>query len=148
MTKDILKFFQAYVSEMINIGGENLPKSIASGLGEKLAKIYKNMDIDDIKDGIKQIYETLGIHYQINDIDRDKFEVEVKFSENFCPIGGECNPDKAKMIQNSICEPYMIGFLAELDADYKYIGCVKQCILENNQNICRYTIERKEKQDD
>ncbi|MBY9006758.1 MAG: hypothetical protein KGD63_08375 [Candidatus Lokiarchaeota archaeon] len=149
MTKDILKFFQAYVTEMIDIGGENLPKSIASGLGEKLAKIYKKIEIDEIKDGIKHIYDILEIQYEIKDIERDKFEVEVKFDENFCPIGGEFNPDKAKLIQKSICDPYMLGFLAEMEPEYRYEGCIKQCILENgNQKVCRYIIERVEKEDD
>ena len=133
---------------MIEIGGENLPKSIASGLGEKLAKIYKTIEIDEIKDGIKRIYEILEIQFEIEDINRDKFTVEVKFDEDFCPIGGGFNPDKAKTIQESICNPYMMGFLAELDPEYKYLGCVKQCVLEENQKVCRYIVERVERLDD
>jgi len=144
LKRDILKFFQAYVAEMIEIGGSNFPKTISSSLGEKLGKIYKTMEVVDIKDGLKKIYDLLEIPYEIRDLEDGKFEVEVKYDENFCPIGGEFNPEKAKLIQESICSPYIIGFLSELDTNYKYSGCVKQCILADNHKICRYIVEREE----
>ena len=33
--KDVLKFFQAYIKEMIDVGGNNLPKAISVKSGSK-----------------------------------------------------------------------------------------------------------------
>ena len=43
--KDALKFFQAFINEMIDVGGVNLPKSISVSLGAKLGKILKGRGI-------------------------------------------------------------------------------------------------------
>ena len=40
MTKDALKFFQAFINEMIDVGGANLPKSISMKLGTQIS--YKS----------------------------------------------------------------------------------------------------------
>ncbi|GAH80770.1 unnamed protein product, partial [marine sediment metagenome] len=48
MTKvsfNTLKLFQAYIKEMIEVGGENLPKILSATLGAKLGKAYKERGI-------------------------------------------------------------------------------------------------------
>ncbi|GAI90164.1 unnamed protein product [marine sediment metagenome] len=49
MEKDALKFFHAYVNEMIEIGGENLPRAVSTKLGAKLAALYKEKSITDLR---------------------------------------------------------------------------------------------------
>lgn len=140
MTTDALKFFQAYIKEMIDIGGENLPKTISAGLGANLAKIYKERGISTIEAGLKESYSVLDAKTHITKINDNTFEVLTKHRKKFCPIGGKFNPNRAELIQKSVCIPYTVGFLNELDPDFKYNWTIHDCILENNENCCRYTL--------
>ena len=89
MTTDALKFLQAYIKEMISIGGENLPKTISARLGAKLAKLYKEKGISSIDSGLKKSYNVLDATAQINRKKNDKeIEVTIKHRKKFCPIGG------------------------------------------------------------
>ncbi|TXT66460.1 MAG: hypothetical protein BAJALOKI3v1_30119 [Promethearchaeota archaeon] len=145
MSKDALKFFQSYVNEMIDVGGENLPKSISSRLGAKLAKIYKKAGICDIVVGLKKSYEVLKSIPEINETNENSLEVKIQYDECFCPIGGDPdpdNPEKGKIIQESICIPYTIGFLNEFNPNYNYDGAVEQCILSSGQKTCKYVLHR------
>ncbi|MBD3214303.1 MAG: hypothetical protein GF311_16960 [Candidatus Lokiarchaeota archaeon] len=146
ITKHALKFFQSYVTEMIDIGGENLPKSISSRLGAKLAKLYKERGITDIYKGLKISYEILKAIPSITDIDESTIEVKIQYPEKYCPIGGEKSPDKAEMIQEHICKPYTIGFLNELNPNLHYEGNVKQCILNNDKTYCKYYLYHRKKE--
>ncbi|MCK4282581.1 MAG: hypothetical protein KAX10_10720, partial [Candidatus Lokiarchaeota archaeon] len=58
--QDALRFFHAYINEMINLGGENLPRSISTRLGSKLAKIYKDREIESLEQALRELYEVLG----------------------------------------------------------------------------------------
>lgn len=140
MTTDALKFFQAYIKEMISIGGENLPKTISAGLGANLAKLYKEKGILNIEKGLKNSYSVLNAKAHITQINDNKYEVNIKHRKKFCPIGGKYNPDKANLIQKSICIPYTVGFLNEMDPQFKYSWEIHKCILESNENYCRYTL--------
>lgn len=68
MSKKALKFFQAYINEMIDIGGENLPKTISTKLGFKLGKIYKEQDISNLESGLLRSFKVLNGKLEITDI--------------------------------------------------------------------------------
>jgi hypothetical protein len=140
MAIDALKFFQAYIKQMIDIGGENLPKTISSGLGANLAKIYKSKGLISIEDGLKEIYSVLNAKIEIKQINPNQLEITIKHHDNFCPIGGKYDPDKAELIQKSVCIPYTVGFLNELNPKFKYSWDIHDCILSNKGDYCRYML--------
>jgi hypothetical protein len=140
VTIDALKFFQAYIREMIEIGGENLPKTISSGLGADLAKIYKKKGLISIEDGLKEIYSVLGAKIEIKQINPNQLEITIKHHDTFCPIGGKYDPNKSELFQNSICIPYTVGFLNEMNSKYKYSWDIHECILNTGNNCCRYSL--------
>lgn len=140
MTTDALKFFQAYIKEMISIGGQNLPKTISAGLGANLAKLYKEKGLSNIESGLKKSYTVLDAKAQITRINDKQLEVKIKHRKKFCPIGGKYDPDKATLIQKSICIPYTVGFLNEMAPQFKYNWDIHECILKTHSNYCRYTL--------
>jgi len=147
MSLDAMKFLQAFIKEMINVGGENLPKTISSTLGAKLGKIYKSKGIKGFVDGLKQCYKVLGSKANIVKISDNKYEVSLKYSRKFCPVGGTYAPDMAELVQDSICRPYTISLLNQLDNRFRYRADLHECILKAKTTFCRYTlyIEEKEK---
>lgn len=147
MSLDAMKFLQAYIKEMISVGGENLPKTISSTLGAKLGKIYKSRGLKDIENGLKQCYKVLGAKTEIIKISDNIYEVTLKYSRKFCPVGGTYSPDMAELVQKSICSPYTVGLLNELDPRFRYKGDIHECILKDKTDLCRYTLylEKKEK---
>jgi len=92
MSIGALKFFQAYLNEMIEVGGENLPRTISTKLGSKLAKIYKSRGINDIEMALEQMYKVMNGSPKIKKVDDNNFEVTLKYPKRFCPIGGKYNP--------------------------------------------------------
>lgn len=81
MSKDALKFFQAYINEMISVGGENLPKVISTKSGEKLAKLYKDRGMKiDVESALKQIHVALGARTKIKKIDENTYDIQLKVS--------------------------------------------------------------------
>jgi len=144
-TRDALKFFQAYILELVELGGENLPKSISIGLGGKLAKIYKEKGIHNIQPALRRGYEVLNGSPEITEMNTNEFEIIINYHENFCPIGGEPNPSKGELIRKLICIPYTIGFLNEMDPKYSYEIDIKECILTSGGNMCYYALHRKRK---
>ena len=144
--ENALKFFHTWISQCIEIGGANLPKTISSLLGSKLAKIYKEKGITDIADGLKESYDVLDGTTQITKVDSTTLEVKNEYDKSFCPIGGKYNPKNVDIIQNSLCYPYTMGFLSELDQRYKFSATIHECILKSNKNACCYTLNLEEKQ--
>jgi len=147
-TQDALKLFQTYLSELVEIGGKNLPKSISSGLGAKLAKIYKKKGINDIISGLRKSYQVLNGSPEFKEIEKDKWEIKINYSNHFCPIGGKKKSSRGNLIRESICIPYTIGFLNEMNSEYFYRLKSEECILETGDNICHYMLQRKRKQKD
>ncbi|MEJ2251775.1 MAG: hypothetical protein P8Y70_05720 [Candidatus Lokiarchaeota archaeon] len=140
--KDALKFFQAYIEEMIETGGENLPKTISARLGAKLARIYKKKGINKAEDGLKQSYKVIKARPKFDIINKNTIEVTIGHRKRFCPIGGNFKPEKAEIIQESICKPYTLGFLNELNPDFKFKAFVKKCIVRDKGKVCRYTLQK------
>ncbi len=144
ITLDALKFFHSFLGSLIDIGGSNLPATVASHLGSKLGKLYKERGISGIEEGLRHSYEVLNAKTQINRIDTLTYEFIMDYPDNFCPIGGDCDPKRAEVVQKSICYPYTIGFLNEIDPNAKYTGEIKECILQTNENRCRYLLRLEE----
>ncbi|MFX0081903.1 MAG: hypothetical protein ACFE94_09135 [Candidatus Hodarchaeota archaeon] len=142
--RDALKFFQAYINEMIDVGGINLPKSISASLGAKLGKILKERETLSLEERLKKIYSALNAKTKITSIDKNTREIMIKFRSNFCPIGGKYNPDRADIIRNSICKPYTKAILRSLDPDTKYTTELMDCILKSNKKNCQYLLSVKE----
>jgi len=141
-----LKFFQAYIKEMIDIGGNNLPKAISTKSGSKLGKLYKKRGLAlDISVALKQIYSVLRAKTLINKLNDDTYEVIVRYSKKFCPIGGAHNPSRASIFQENICIPYTRGFLNELFPQFTFESEILNCIPLNNQHTCHYILKIKNK---
>ncbi|MFX1327499.1 MAG: hypothetical protein ACFE91_05070 [Promethearchaeota archaeon] len=138
--RDALKFFQNFIYQMIDIGGENLPKSISTSLGAKLGKILKSRGITELQSGLKKIYNVLNAKTTIKHLDDNNLEVSLKYSKRFCPIGGKHNSERAKLIQKTICIPYTTAIMVSLDPDYNYSLEISNCILESNGRQCKYKL--------
>lgn len=142
---DALKFFINWINEMVDVGGPNLPKTISSRLGGKLGKIYKSRGVVTIEDGLNKSYKAIQGKTEIIERDENTLEVNTKYLKAFCPIGGAPSPEKAEIIQKSICTPFTIGFLTEIDPTYRYEGIIEECIVKTGGNICRYLLKKEEK---
>ena len=143
--KDILKFFQAYIKEMIDIGGNNLPKAISVKSGSKLGKFYKERESSsDLEVVLKQFYTAFNGKPTTKKIDDNTYDVSVKFSKKFCPIGGIHNPSRGSVFQENICIPYMKGFLSEIFPQLTTESDFLNCIPLNNRRTCHYMLKVKE----
>ena len=138
--KDALKFFQAYIKEMIDVGGENLPKSISASLGAKLGKLLKKRGISGIENTLKRIYNVLNAKTQIKSIDDNTLEITLHYRSHFCPLGGKYHPDRAELIQNIICIPYTMAILNTSHPQYKYKAKIMECIIDSNHKNCKYRL--------
>jgi hypothetical protein len=143
--RDALKFFQAYIKEMIDVGGINLPKSISASLGAKLGKILQKKGVTGLEYSLKRIYNVLNAKTSIKTIDDNRLEISLRYSKRFCPIGGKHNPDKSELIQNTICIPYTVAILNSLHPKFKYAAEIKECILNTNSKHCRYILTKESK---
>ncbi len=141
-----MKFFQAYIKEMIDIGGNNLPNAISTKSGSKLGKLYKERGLAlDLGFALKQIYFALNGKPVIKQLNDDIYEVIVRYSKKFCPIGGAHNPSRALIFQDNICIPYTQGFLNELFPQFLFESEILNCIPLNNQKTCHYILKIKNK---
>jgi hypothetical protein len=138
--RDALKFFQNFIYQMIDIGGENLPKSISTSLGAKLGKMLRERGFLEIESSLKKLYAVLKAKTQIKSIDDNTLDITLKYSKKFCPIGGKVNPDKADIIQNTICIPYTAAILNSLHPEFKYESDIIECILNSNNRHCRFKL--------
>lgn len=145
-SEDALKFFITWISQCIEVGGPNLPKTISTLLGSKLAKIYKQRGINSFEKALKTSYGVLKGAADIVKKDENTFDVKVKYAKNFCPIGGKYDPNKAELFQKSICTPFTMGFLNAVDTKYKYEGEIHECILNSTGCMCQYTLHLEEKE--
>ena len=139
--RDTLKFFQSYIREMIDIGGSNLPKSISMSLGAKLGKILKEKGILGIESSLKKIYSTLKAKTKINTIDVNSYDVLLSYKKRFCPLGGKLSPERAEIIQTTICLPYTLAILNSINSELIYNIEIKECILQSNNKSCQYILK-------
>ena len=143
--KDALKFFQAFINEMIDVGGPNLPKSISISLGAKLGKLLRERGVTGVTNSLKKIYKTLKAKIKITINDDNTYDISLRYSKQFCPIGGKVNPERAKVIQDAICVPYTSSILNSLHPNLKFYPEFKECILNSNEKVCHYQLKTEEK---
>ncbi|MFX1411600.1 MAG: hypothetical protein ACFFA6_14705, partial [Promethearchaeota archaeon] len=131
--RDALKFFQAYIKEMIDVGGPNLPKAISSKSGAKLGKLYKERGwAINMESALKQAYIALKAKPKITKINDNSYDIVLKYSRKFCPIGGSYNPSNVSLFQDNICIPFTKGFLNEMFPKMNFNSEIKSCILSSN----------------
>ena len=145
MSKEALKFFYAYIREMIDTGGEKFPKTISTRLGVKLAEVYRNKGIDSLESAIAMLYRAFNAKCTMKKIDDSTYEITIKHRQKSCPIGGKVDPKLAKMIQESICYPYTKSFFQSLFPSYNFDGEVKRCILMEGNRYCSYILKMNKK---
>jgi hypothetical protein len=142
MDKDALKFFHAYINEMIEVGGKNLPRAVSTKLGSKLGELYKKRGFNtSIENALRRSYKVLGATPRVTKIDSSAYEVSIKHKKKFCPIGGKINPTQARVIQENICYPYTRSFLMSMFPQYEFKAEINQCILADNGRYCNYTLK-------
>ncbi|MFW9828751.1 MAG: hypothetical protein ACFFEY_14255 [Candidatus Thorarchaeota archaeon] len=141
--RDALKFFHNFVREMIDVGGQNLPKSISVSLGAKLGKLLKKRGLSNLEESLKKIYTVLNAKTKVHHVNEDTLDISLRYRSNFCPLGGKYNPERAKLIQEILCVPYTIAILNSLNSDYKYNIDVNECILNSHNKVCRYSLYKK-----
>ena len=140
--EDALKFFQAYIREMIDIGGSNLPKAISVKSGSKLARFYKERGASlNLEDVLKQFYIGLKGKPTIKKLNDNNYDVCVKYSKKFCPIGGTYDPSRGTIFQENICIPYTRGFLSELFPQFTTEAEFLNCIPLNNKRTCHFILK-------
>ena len=143
---DALKFFQSYIKEMIDVGGPNLPKAISSKSGAKLGKLYKERGwAINIESALKQAYIALKAKPKITKINDNSYEIIIKHSKKFCPIGGSYNPSNVSLFQDNICIPFTKGFLNEIFPKMNFSSEIKSCILSSNHRVCHYILNVEKK---
>ncbi len=146
MSKNSLKFFQSYIIELSEIGGDNLTKSVSTKLGTKLGRIYKQRNPNaQLETNLRKIYRILGAKPKITRLDDNTLEVTVSYRKKFCPIGGKHNVERAKFVNNNICSPYTLGFLHTIEPNIKFEAEIKKCILSDNTKFCRYILKMEPK---
>ncbi|MHA1916220.1 MAG: hypothetical protein ACW986_17100 [Promethearchaeota archaeon] len=127
---------------MIDVGGKNLPKAIASKSGAKLGKLYKGKGFPlNIEAALTQIYSVLNAKPSIKQLDEISYEVTTRYPKKFCPIGGSNNSSRALLFQENICIPYTKGFLNEIFPNNKFEEKIINCIPLNNHKTCHYILK-------
>ncbi|MFX1389390.1 MAG: hypothetical protein ACFE9Z_04920 [Promethearchaeota archaeon] len=140
--RDALKFFHNYIREMIDIGGSNLPKSISASLGAKLGKLLKNRGISSLEGSLNKIYRVLNAKTKIKNLDENTLEVTLHYKSRFCPLGGKYNPERANLIQETLCVPYTVAILNSIHPEYKCKVNIDECILSSHNKACRYLLSK------
>ena len=93
-----------------------------------------------------EMYKVMNGKSKIFQVDDKTYEVTVKYPKNFCPVGGTLNRKVAELFQESICKPYTQGFLTSFNPEFKYIGDIHKCIIDDNNKFCQYTLHLEEKE--
>jgi len=143
--EDALKFFQAYINEMIDVGGPNLPKSISISLGAKLGKLLRERGVSGVENSLRKIYKVLKAKLKIVTNKDNTLDISLRYSKRFCPIGGKINPERAKVIQDTICIPYTSSIMNSLHPELKFFPEIKECILQTNEKTCNYELRMENK---
>ena len=85
------------------------------------------------------------ICYVFVQISENTFDISLHYRSRFCPLGGKYNPDRAELIQNTICIPYTAAILNSSHPEFKYSSELKECILTSNNRVCRYILTKEPK---
>lgn len=138
---DTIKFFQSFIAAMIEIGGINLPRSIASKLGRNLGEIYTKKGVEDWKIAIKGMFRAMGsVSTEFEKDDEDDTIVTTKYPKAFCSIGGKPKERRYNMFTEAICKPYAKGFISAFRPDYKLQIESEKCVLKGDDNLCQIKV--------
>jgi hypothetical protein len=116
-------------------------------LGAKLGKLLRERGVTGIENSLWKIYKTLEAKIKITTNDDNTYDISLKYSKNFCPIGGKFNPERANVIQNTICVPYTSSILNSLYPKLKFYPEFKECILNSNEKTCHYELRMEDKKE-
>ena len=106
---------------------------------------YKNLGLSlDLELVLKQFYVALKGKPTITKIDDNNYDVSVKYSKKFCPIGGSYNPSRGTIFQENICIPYTKGFLSEVFPQITTEADFINCIPLNNKKTCHFILKVKD----
>ncbi|GAB4331523.1 MAG: hypothetical protein Kow0069_39110 [Promethearchaeota archaeon] len=148
MTVDIVKFFQAFVRQMVSVGGVNLPRTISTSLGAKLGQTYREKGVTDWKQALTSMIQGMGGSVEFVEEGEGAGGARVvnaKYFSDFCPIGGAPSRNKtserASLVVESICRPYVTGFLKGYFGDEKLAISFPRCIVKDGGNSCQLCLE-------
>ncbi len=140
VTNDIVKFFQAFIRQAIKIGGNNLPKTISTSLGAELGKSYLKKNVLDWKKAITGMIEGMGGKLEI--IEKENvWLLRSQYPAEFCPIGGKTDSVRFADTTESVCIPYLAGYLTVLQLKLVHSPILNKCIVKDGGNICEFQVE-------
>jgi hypothetical protein len=140
VTTDIIKFFQAFIRHMAKLGGKNLPKTISTSLGAELGKSYLKRQVTDWKSAITGMFEGMGGKIDIFEKEQN-WVLKIQYPSEFCPIGGKKDTERFEITTESICVPYIAGFLKILKGKLNKNPTVSHCIVREGGNTCEFMVE-------
>ncbi len=137
---DILKFFQAFVRQMVVVGGVNFPKTISTSLGASLGKRYTLEGVTDWKDALPRMIEAMGGTLDV--VERGGEVVfETRYDGGLCPIGGPPSPARFESVTEGVCKPYLAGFLRSLKGTLGALPAVQRCIVRDGGATCELRVK-------
>ncbi|MHA1683169.1 MAG: hypothetical protein ACTSUE_19675 [Promethearchaeota archaeon] len=135
-SSDTIKFFQSFIAQMVEIGGINLPRSIATKLGRNLGDLYKKKGTGNYKDALTSMFRGMGGETKSFIENEGGFTIEIEYPNPFCPIGGAKKPQRFNIFTEAICRPYAVGFLSAFLPSNKIHIKFDKCILKGDDNKC------------
>ncbi|MBD3188404.1 hypothetical protein GF325_16330 [Candidatus Bathyarchaeota archaeon] len=133
---DTIKFFQSFVAQMVEIGGINLPRSIATKLGRNLGDLYRKKGVGDYKEALESMFRGMGGKTRKFEQDEHGFTILIEYPREFCPIGGGHKPQRFEIFTEAICRPYAIGFLSAFLPRTKIRMKFLNCVLKEVGKTC------------
>ncbi len=140
MTTDIIKFFQAFIRQMIKVGGKNLPKTISSSLGGELGKYYLKNNVLDGKTALTGMIEGMGGKLEIIE-QNNAWILKIQYPVEFCPIGGKQDTVRFEDTTQSVCIPYLVGYLQALKMKLTQNPTLNKCIVRDGGCNCEFQVE-------
>ncbi len=140
VTTDIIKFFQAFIRQMIKVGGGNLPKTISASLGAELGKSYLKKNVRDWQKALTGMIEGMGGKLEIIEKE-NKWLLLSRYPSEFCPIGGSHDTARFDDTVSSICVPYLLGYLQALRMKVTQNSILNKCIVRDGSCDCEIQVE-------
>ncbi len=140
VSTDIIKFFQAFIRQMVKVGGGNLPKTISSSLGGELGKSYLKKNVRDWKKAITGMIEGMGGKLEIVEKEGSWLLIS-QYPSEFCPIGGKQDSVRFASTTDSVCIPYISGYLLALRLKLKRNPILNKCIVKDGGKTCEFQVE-------
>jgi len=140
ISSDVIKFFQAFIRQMAKVGGKNLPKTISTSLGADLGKLYLKRDIHDWIIAMTGLQEGGGGKLEITQTPTS-WILKTQHPSDFCPVGGKMDPEHFEIITESLCRPYIRGFLKAFEKRVTKIPPITKCIVRDGGCFCEVEYE-------